>query len=611
MEGSVQPQFEITTGTNRPLVEESGDRLTALRQQMEFLNKLGKRFVAAIDRFQVHHALLATLQELYHFSACSILLEGDPIELTFNLSIIPCYPLSESFFQEMIERIARAAEVMGFPGITSEEMAMLAYLDAPDDLAQSALPEHPVATSIGAYLNIPLTVENRIIGVLSLFDEQEHAFDTDLLQLTTMIADYAAVALDNVRLREREMALWREAELERQRLELILSSMAEGLLITDRQGAISSLNNSAQHLLAQAGLQVDHIVSMPLRLLATSQQAPWLEQLAEIIEQALVGKIVMNREVIAGPHAEGVPLTLSISVAPLYDTQVTHTKLLGSVAVLNDITSHKQIDRLKDEFVSIVSHELRTPLTAIKGYTQHLIRRIERRLRESHYAQPAHTVSELPESYDLRSLNIVQSQTDHLERLVNDLLDLSRVQQGDLQLHYSSFYLADVLTECVRQAQISADQHSILLEIEAHDSKIVADKSRIGQVIGNVLDNAIKYSPQGKQVRIRLQAHGGEGGEDGADMPGSPGSPGSQGGEYQVSVSDQGIGVNPEYFDHIFERFYRVRNAASQQFSGIGMGLYIAKVIVEAHGGRIWLTSNQDRGSTFYFTLPRVPRAQN
>ncbi len=587
MEGSVQPQSEVTTSANRSLVEDNTDRLTALRQQMEFLNTIGKRFVAAIDRFHVHHALLATLQELYHFTACSILLEGDPIELTFNLSIIPCYPLSKSFLQAMIERIARAAEVMGFTGITAEELAMLAYFDAPDDLARSMLSNHPVATSIGDFLNIPLTVENRIIGVLSLFDEHENAFDTDLLQLTTMIADYAAVALDNVRLREREIALWREAELERQRLEAIIGSMAEGLLITNGLGAITSLNDSAQRLLTQAGLQVAQVVSVPLRSLADRDGAQLLEGLASIFEQALTGKIVMNREVIAGSSDESVPLTLSVSAAPLYDTNLTRTSLLGVVAVLNDITSHKQIDKLKDEFVSIVSHELRTPLTAIKGYTQHLIRRIERRLRDSRQAQPPHALSELPESYDLRSLNIVQSQTDHLERLVNDLLDLSRVQLGDLQLHFSSFYLADVLAESARQAQVSADQHNIYLEIDTHDSKIVADKLRVSQVVGNVLDNAVKYSPQGRQVKVRLQ---------------------EQGNEYLVSVSDQGIGVHPEYFDHIFERFYRVRNTTSQQFSGIGMGLYIAKVIVEAHGGRIWLTSNQGSGSTFYFTLPRVPR---
>ena len=163
--------------------------------------------------------------------------------------------------------------------------------------------------------------------------------------------------------------------------------------------------------------------------------AKWLTDLADIIDRALVGQIIMGHEMPADTSDEAVPLTLSISAAPLYDNrQSFQTRILGVVAVLNDITSHKQLEKLKDEFVSIVSHELRTPLTTIKGYTQHLIRRIERRLRGISATQPANAVAELPESYDLRSLNIVQSQTDHLERLVNDLLDLSRVQWGELRL---------------------------------------------------------------------------------------------------------------------------------------------------------------------------------
>ncbi len=603
----MQPQSRAIASTEPSLVGHREDGLTSIRQQMEFLNTIGKQFVAANDRFQVHRALLATLRELYHLTACSILLEGDPVELTFTLSIIPCYPLSEAFIRAMIERIARAAEVMGFTGITEEELAILAYLDAPDEIAQPlefANADPSGATKIGDCLNIPLTVENRIIGVLSLFDEHKDAFDTELLQLTTMIADYAAVALENVSLREREMGLLRDAVLERHRLELIISSMAEGLLITDEKGAITSLNSSAQRLLALTELVLPQDAQEPLRTLASRHGAKWIADLAEIIDQALAGKIIMNQEVIIGAVEDGVPLTLSISAAPLYDPHSVRTSLLGVVAVIDDITSHKQIDKLKDEFVSIVSHELRTPLTAIKGYTQHLIRRIERRVREQQL-QAAHRVqgtkpgqgrqgeqagqpaTELPESYDLRSLHIVQSQTDHLERLVSDILDLSSVQSGELQLHHSSFYLADVLAECVRQAQASAEQYTILLDIEAHDSRVIADKGRVSQVIGNILDNAIKFSPQGRQVVVRLQER---------DT------------DFLVSVSDQGIGVNPEYFDHIFERFYRVRNSASRQYSGIGMGLYIARVIVEVHGGTIWLTSNQGTGSTFYFTLPRVPR---
>lgn len=580
----MQPESKITDGAYHSFIGQNGDHVAEIRHEMQYLNTIGKRFVAAVDRFQVHRALLAALQELYSFAACSILLKGDPVEL----SIIPRYPLSEPFLEAIIKRIARAASVMDFPQVTAEELATAGYLDAPDELAQlhNAVPIG--GSEVGDCLNIPLTVENRIIGILSLFDEHPGTFDAEQLQMITMIADYAAIALENVRLRENEMALWRQAEMERRRLELIISSMAEGLFITDAEGAITLLNVSAEHLFAQA--QVELKKGVPLRTLAMTDDASWLHDLARIVEQALVGKVVMNEELIAGVSGEAVPLSLSISVAPLHEASLAHTRPIGAVAVLNDITSSKQIEKLKDEFVSVVSHELRTPLTAIKGYTQHLLRRVERRLREARRTLPLEGTSSLvepPESYDLRSLNIVQSQAGHLERLVNDLLDQSRVQWGQLHLEYSPFYLADVLAERVYLAQVSAEQHTITLDVQVWDSKIVADRLRIGQVIGNVLDNAVKYSPQGGKVMVQLQ---------------------ELEGDYLVSVIDQGIGINPEYLDHIFERFYRVRNTASRQYAGIGLGLYVTKAIIESHGGRIWHTSNEGSGSTFHFTLPPAPR---
>ena len=581
----MQPQSNATESAYRSFITQNGDgdHIKALRKQMEQLNTIGKRFVAANDRFEVHRALLATLQELYSFSACSILLKGDPIEL----SIIPRYPLTSAFLQAMIQSIVRAASVVDFPRVSAQELAMVADLDAPDDLASPSHEIPSVATKIGDFLNIPLTVESRIIGILSLFDKHEGTFDTNLLQLTTMIADYAAVALENVRLRERQRALWEEAERERNRLELIISSMAEGLLITNAYGVITSLNSSAQHLFSLAEVDLQQKPHTSLRQLAVTTRVNWLLDFAEFVDQALAGNIVKHKELTAGTNSETVPLTFSISAAPFYDTNQNIALPIGVVAVLNDITSIKQIEKLKDEFVSIVSHELRTPLTAIKGYTQHLIRRIERRLREVRQKQQTTSqIGEFPESYDLRSLNIVQSETEHLERLVSDLLDLSRVQWGELDLQYSSFYLTDVLNERVRLAQVSAEQHTIYLDIQTQDSRIVADQLRVGQVFGNVLDNAIKFSPPGKQVTVKLQEI-----DD----------------EYLIRVIDQGIGVRPESFDHIFERFYRIHNIANRQYTGICMGLFVAKAIVEAHGGSIGFSGNEDGGSTFYFTLPRMP----
>lgn len=591
----MQAEPELTEGTYRASVTtQGGDRIRTLLREMEYLNVIGKRFVAANNRFQVHHALLAALQEQYSFASCAILLKDNP----FQLSIIPAYPLSTNFIEAMIGRIASAANVIDFPHVTTLELAEAAYLDAPEELLPPVSAEAPGDVEVGSCLNIPLTVEDRIIGLLSLFDTRIGTFDTERLKFTTIIADYAAIALENVHLRESERALWKQAEEERRRLELIISSMAEGLLITDARGAITSLNQSGQRLLAQASVDLQQ--GIPLSTLAASGNTPWLHQLAEIVGKALANQVVMNQELIASESGQTVPLTLNISAAPLHNAGEERKRPTGVVAVINDVTSQKQVERLKDEFVSVVSHELRTPLTAIKGYTQHLVRRLERRLRAIRQSQaqtqttqkpqeqsaPAPEPPEPPETYDLRSLYIVQSQAEHLERLVNDLLDLSRVQWGHLELHPDTFFLADLLAESVHAAQVSAEQHNISLEINVSDSKVVADRQRIGQVVGNILDNAVKYSPHGGQIMVRLQ---------------------EQDGDFLVSISDQGIGISPEYLDHIFERFYRVRNTASHQYSGIGLGLYVARAIVERHGGRIWFSNNPGTGSTFYFTLPHSP----
>ena len=150
MESSVQSQSRLTESAYRSSHMQNGDRIAAIREEMEYLNTIGKSFVAAIDRFQVHRALLAALQKLYSFAACTILLKSDP----FELSIIPCYPLSQAFLAAMIERIASAASVMDFPAVSVKELANASYLDAPDELSITQQLDAPVQDMIGGYVEL-------------------------------------------------------------------------------------------------------------------------------------------------------------------------------------------------------------------------------------------------------------------------------------------------------------------------------------------------------------------------------------------------------------------------------------------------------------------------
>jgi two-component system phosphate regulon sensor histidine kinase PhoR len=550
----------------------------AATRQLQRIKDAGQVFVAATDRTQVHHALIATLKQTCHFAACAILLFDS--EGGSELTVVARHPLSAAFVHDTVHHVVRAATRIGLPALSPEPLAQTLYLDAPDDIADDATLNEPPADRVRSFMANPLFSKNKPIGILGLADDGENMFNEEHLRFFSVIADYAAVALENVRLREDERRLWEAAMLEHQRLELVIASMAEGLIIVDEVGRITHLNPVARNLFASAAPGAREWQS--LAHLTGQSDAPWIAAVGEILSASLTGKVVMNHELLAGATIDSVPLTLSVSSAPCRDAS---GRLLGAVAVLNDITHVKQIDRLKDEFVSVVSHELRTPLTSIKGYTQHLLRRMERQAQAIGSDRDPGAPSPLA-SYEYRSLSIVQSQAEHLERLVNDLLDLSHLQRGRLPLHPAPFKLGDVLAEVVRWAQISTEQQVIQLEIHADDTTVVGDRARIMQVIGNILDNAIKYSPEGGVVKASLDANPLE---------------------FVISIADQGIGINPDAQEQIFDRFYRVNDLISRQYSGIGLGLYVARAIVEAHGGRIWVESQEGQGSIFSFTLPRLP----
>jgi two-component system, OmpR family, phosphate regulon sensor histidine kinase PhoR len=240
-----------------------------------------------------------------------------------------------------------------------------------------------------------------------------------------------------------------------------------------------------------------------------------------------------------------------------------------------DGRTEQAAQRIKDDFLSIVSHELRTPLTSIQGYSQLL----EARLRGERPPE---------ESKEMAHLRVVRSQVGRMRRLVDDLLDVSRIdRRGGVSIEPVDFDLAAELREAV--GRVEREHHDRQIELEAPPSLPVhADRDRIGQVISNLLENAVKYSPDGGPIRVMAARRAGE---------------------VEVRVADAGIGIPPEHRDHVFERFYQADDdAGRRRFGGLGLGLYISRAIIDAHGGRIWAGPNVEdgTGSVFGFRIPRV-----
>jgi signal transduction histidine kinase len=241
----------------------------------------------------------------------------------------------------------------------------------------------------------------------------------------------------------------------------------------------------------------------------------------------------------------------------------------------------KELDRMKSQFLSIASHELKTPITAMSGFLQVALRRVRRLSETAGAAAVAEGLRGITEQ-----LEVVYRQTTKLARLVDELLDVSRIQTGRIEFRYGDVDMAELANEVATRMQLTTTTHKIDV---TRDSKsvVTADRDHLEQVLNNLLTNAIKYSPSGGSITIDVR-------------------PEPDGG-VRVSVTDEGIGIPKDELEAIFGLFYRSPDRAARDAAGMGLGLYISKEIVVRHGGRIWAESAGAKGSRLNVTIPRVP----
>jgi two-component system phosphate regulon sensor histidine kinase PhoR len=391
-------------------------------------------------------------------------------------------------------------------------------------------------------------VERQTIGVLHVFNKRGGgSFDDEDVRLLTVLARSAASVISNAQ-------LYIAVASAKQQLESTFQSMLSGVLVVGTAGQILLMNSAAK------------------RIFGVPQDNGTGQSLASVVANDKVQSLVSASLEDAEEKAEEVSLytpgerIFQVQTALL---RSENTAVAGVVATFNDITELRNVERMKTEFVASVSHELRTPLTSIKGFIRTLLDDTE-----GYYDRETQA-----EFYQ-----IIDQECDRLVRLINDLLNVSRIEAGRaLDLNLKPVDLRGLIGKVVTSQESYTTRHQIEVQAPPDLPSVIADEDKIDQVLTNLINNAIKYSPDGGVVMVSAR---------------------STGAEVEVSVEDHGIGIPREHLDKIFARFHRVEGGDTRRAGGTGIGLYLVKHLVEAHHGRIWVQSEVGKGSTFAFTIP-------
>lgn len=342
-------------------------------------------------------------------------------------------------------------------------------------------------------------------------------------------------------------------------LKAILKGMVEGVLVIDERGKVILVNDAFKKLLS---LPSDVSYRTPLEIIRNVQLE---EAVKEVLQKGGNFSFELNLPSPLGKTFDvNISKISSFDIDPKVEKEGSH----GVIVVFHDITRLKKLEKIRQDFVANVSHELRTPLTTIKGYAETLL---EGALNE----EVAH-----------QFVQIIKKHSDRLEKIVEDLLMLSKIESKEFQWNMESILVSELITEALSYLNESFKKKNITVSIAPIPPNlwIYGDRQYLEQVLFNLLDNAIKYGREGGTVTISARL---------IDQK-----------EAEIAVKDDGIGIPREDLSRIFERFYRVDKGRSRELGGTGLGLSIVKHIVQAHGGRIWAESQIGKGSTFYFTLP-------
>jgi signal transduction histidine kinase/putative methionine-R-sulfoxide reductase with GAF domain len=572
LEESVLRQLEIETQLRQELMERERTEETLRRINAE-LDALNATTVSLLNRLDTQGLLREILQRAAVLMRTQhgflFLVEPEAQELVLRVGI-------GRYAEHVGYRLKRGQGMAGLVWKTGEPVVVRDYSQW-----EHRLPGFEWAR---AQVCLPLRVDLEIVGVIGLvYLEPERQFGDAEVALLNRFGQMASLALANANLYEETRRELKERRRAEQRLQetlaeieraqtkarAILDAATDSMLLLSPDQTILSVNRSfCENLFGDDPRRVFGKCLADYR--ATIQQIfDPSTNFDKIIETTLADtdNTFTHNLLQVAPRARELQL---------FSTPVRTPKneYLGRLYVFRDVTQERELDRMKNEFVSMVSHELRTPLTSIKGYLDLL---------------QTEQVGKLNDT-QREFLNIVKTNTDRLVQLINDLLDLSRIEAGRIELRPQALDLARLIQSVVEtmHPQLRAKQQNVVLAVSPDLPPVWGDHDRVIQILTNLVSNAHKYTPPNGKITIAARA---------SDA------------WARVDVTDTGIGLSQKDITQLFSKFFRAQNRTVQNIPGTGLGLAITRSLVELHGGQIWVESTPGQGSTFSFTLPLAPNS--
>jgi PAS domain S-box-containing protein len=407
---------------------------------------------------------------------------------------------------------------------------------------------------------VPIVSKQRAMGFIAVGSKKLHKFTKREVRLLVAFSSQLGSALENAQ-------LYDEVNKEKAYIENLVDNAGDAIISTDVGDRILTWNHGAEVIF---GYSKEETVGQSLTILLPSHRAGELE---EIRDKVRLTGVIRNLEV-RRIKKDGIIIEASLAVSPIRDKD---DNVIGFLHLARDVTEKKryeqrlkELDKMKSAFVSNVSHELRTPLTAIKASADNMLDRL---------------IGDL-NGKQVGYLTRIKSNSDRLARLINDLLDLSTIEAGKIDLRPTNLPLVTLVKEAAESLRPVAAEKLINLTVMSADPGVIAwaDRDKVIQVLMNLIGNALKFTPARGKVTIAVAKN------SAAWM--------------QISVTDTGPGIPAEEVNKVFGRFYQIGQAGTQKTQGTGLGLAISKALVEMHGGKIWVESEAGKGSTFSFTLP-------